>query len=488
MPDAQPKSSLASQSDLVIRLQRSTDDGKRWDALHTVYANRVPRVRRLIPWIVDLNGAADPKELRVLAEALRASDWITPANVGSSVLGLPGHLDRALNASMGDVRTSRAWAFVAHFKAEFGLMENRRSSNIIHYLETLLRRYDLLLRKWRSNPDAVRELRGGIAQTVSPDVSQIVHAEIAFHEDHRNLPMARLLTAQCVSMLGDRRAAAEVFAEVTESAEELIQSLFIDRGAFTFGVLPDSSPDGVPDTVRYLKSSDVLTDQPDTPIILYSADIGFLRKYAYRVFFYASVNNEFPHHIHLVGSRDECEAFMQSADARYRAVLDMRREGLPNNISWSYEPLPSEVRDPIAYYACARYMRALEFVDRFQRPVWIQDVDAFPTGDIWSSVSKFEGCDVALSISTRHSQFSPWRRYLAGNVYIAMSEPARRFFKSVSNYIWNFRERESAWMLDQNALAWAFERHFGDVRILDTRAVSIPITQSALNAKIETIR
>ncbi|MEE2524672.1 hypothetical protein [Pseudarthrobacter sp. J47] len=220
--------------------------------------------------------------------------------------------------------------------------------------------------------------------------------------------------------------------------------------------------------------------------ILYSGNIEFLRRYLTRIIFYAAAEPTLQLHFHVVAAENEASEFIREANVLAETIQGFSRRSseLPA-LSWSSSHLPAGVGNPITYYACARYLVAQQVMDRFEADVWIQDVDLYPVSPIADSYTKFKEFDVVLAASTGIDRLAPWRRYLAGNVFLARSDKGRQFAARTADYVMAFLDQPNSWMLDQNALDWAVETAQPGTIIGNINALNIGLTQSVMNGAIE---
>ncbi|MBG6218713.1 hypothetical protein IWX75_003200 [Arthrobacter sp. CAN_A6] len=293
---------------------------------------------------------------------------------------------------------------------------------------------------------------------------------------------SKIIRGYISSITEGRETAVREIEAVKRSGRERLLSLYSDMGALTYGFPHPSLEDS--EVEIHWQADDVAGTSPFT--ILQSANIPFLRRYLARILFYALAQPQLHFHFHLIATESESTEFITEAETLLVELhrFSGRNPSLPR-ISWSSSDLPAYAGNPVTYFACARYLVAEQVMDRFDRPVWIQDVDLYPTASILTAKSRLSEFDVALPGSGGVSTLAPWRRYIANNVFLADSEGGRLFARAAAQYIRGFLPETDSWMLDQNALDWAVEQVSSDAVIGDMRQLDIHLTQSAMNGPIE---
>lgn len=225
----------------------------------------------------------------------------------------------------------------------------------------------------------------------------------------------------------------------------------------------------------------------ELPTVIYSANPKYLMAYAPRLAFYMSVITGMRYHLHIIGTREESSTaagkFLEFLKSTF-AIRGVDINQIAFEVSWSN--CPPEISQPVAYYASARYIIASEVMRRHNSPVWIQDVDLFPTGDIRKNIEQFNKCDVTLFRSHLLNGLLPWVKYLAGCVYVKNTPNGESFLLRIREYLQSFLISESNWMIDQNAISFAIEEADDSFLLGSMNALKVPVTQSNLAAVIET--
>jgi tetratricopeptide (TPR) repeat protein len=114
------------------------------------------------------------------------------------------------------------------------------------------------------------------------------------------------------------------------------------------------------------------------------------------------------------------------------------------------------------YFACVRFIRALQWRRRLQRPIVLIDLDAEARSDLRLLASDMKDHDLGMMLDQR--QRGPTREIPVGFVYYNDTPPAEQFMATVAAYIGNFLlDGSPRWMLDQvshlAALHWLRRKH-----------------------------
>ena len=142
-------------------------------------------------------------------------------------------------------------------------------------------------------------------------------------------------------------------------------------------------------------------------------------------------------------------------------LVEQWRRELPLSVAASLERL-SPRQWPLAkrnvYYACIRFIRALQWLRKLNRPLILIDLDAEARCDLQSAADGMENYDVAMMLDQRRR--GPFRETPVGFVYYNNTPAAHGFLATVAAYIGHFLlNAEPCWMLDQTA-HYATLRHY----------------------------
>ncbi|NUB27194.1 tetratricopeptide repeat protein [Azospirillum brasilense] len=104
----------------------------------------------------------------------------------------------------------------------------------------------------------------------------------------------------------------------------------------------------------------------------------------------------------------------------------------------------------VTYYASARFLRALQWLRRLDRPLTVVDTDAWITGDLQALREDMAGYDVGLMLDGRRR--GPSREIPVGFAVYENTTGGDRFLSLLGSYIGHFLAgAEVYWMLDQMA-------------------------------------
>ncbi|MEH7274100.1 hypothetical protein, partial [Neobacillus vireti] len=273
---------------------------------------------------------------------------------------------------------------------------------------------------------------------------------------HSTLQLSNVLSGMIHSFLGRRDEAIIKFNDALQFEEDHIAALRFDQGIHTYSEMNDTYE--LPNSVEFL-SEDTGKSQSEI-ILLMSMDIRFLRLYGINILFTASVLKQYQFHFHIIGEREEVKSCVAETMDLFEKMCKYR-----GNISpviaptFSTEKVPEGITDEKTFYACARFLRAAYFMDHFDTNLYICDADLFITSDPGDYFKKLLNFEIGLPFSIGVMNLSPWRRVLAGNVFLKNGEHSREFVSMVSSYILTNIYKSYTWTLDQNALAYTFENY-----------------------------
>lgn len=146
--------------------------------------------------------------------------------------------------------------------------------------------------------------------------------------------------------------------------------------------------------------------------------------------------------VHVVSPSPETERAMARwrTDGRLRVGFSLDR---PDMAGWT------DIKR-VTYYASARFLRALQWLRRLDRPLMVVDTDAWITGDLRALRAEMAGYDVGLMLDGRRR--GPSREIPVGFAVYENSPGGDRFLSLLGSYIGHFLSgAEVYWMLDQMA-------------------------------------
>ena len=352
--------------------------------------------------------------------------------------------------------------------------------------------YGELLDQWAAQPEHADMIR------------QLIHKCEAYAS---TLQLANVLCGKLESLLGNRTQAAQHFKAASSFETDYLKYLDFDQGSLTYTDLPEPTTE----KQKRPKLLDIFKRNKETPqrhtlsenaityvgpgpnadksqfIILISLDERFLRSYGPQLMFYAAILKEYPFHIHVVGEESEVIPAIDETIKLFDMIGDYRGEKGLIQPGFSYEPLPDWVQDKRTYYACARFIHGEKIMNDYQTSLFIMDADLIFLHDPKDFFSWMQQYDLALPLSSGIVTVSPWRRVLAGNLFIKNNGIGRHFLFLTKKYILQHLDQTRAWTLDQNALCYAFEniRINRELSLGNCYAFDKPMTQGSIHKSIE---
>jgi Tfp pilus assembly protein PilF len=169
---------------------------------------------------------------------------------------------------------------------------------------------------------------------------------------------------------------------------------------------------------------------------------------------------------------------MDGSDAELAGALDLCRSLTTLKIALTAETTGLAKTDKMAarcYYHAVRFIRYHDLIRRYQRTVWLMDVDALFHRDPHEMYKVLADKDAAFRI--RAGRFEPWNQFNACIVAASPKPASLAYFRLIAAYIAHFHQRNTLrWGIDQLAMYGAFEymRDEGkapSLAFLDDRAI-----------------
>ncbi|WP_409295027.1 hypothetical protein V1498_17545 [Peribacillus sp. SCS-26] len=267
------------------------------------------------------------------------------------------------------------------------------------------------------------------------------------------LQMASVLSGKLYSFLGQREKAIKCFQKALLFSENYIPFLNFDQGLYTYSdILPVKKMNG---------KIEILFDNKkrNNTVLLISVDQRFLRLYGINLMFMAMVLKKYHFHFHVIGNKNEVEKCVSETISLFNTMKSFRQSESPIiHPTFSMEDIPKGVPEMKTYFACARFLTARYFMDYFNSDLYIMDADLFTNSDPGPFLKSIKNYDVGLAFSRGVVSICPWRRIMAGNVFLKNNHHSRSFISLVEDYIYSNLSKEKTWTLDQNALSYAYEQ------------------------------
>lgn len=330
-------------------------------------------------------------------------------------------------------------------------------SNIIFYLRSYI---SLANATVGIDPVIAKSSAHGLA--LSEPFRNIAESLITDCENRPNLFTASLLKGELQSLICSRVKAAQSFQIAQTLASNFIEYFHFDNGFMTYGT---------PQQQTRIPEINMVSDAipiSDTTFLL-STDVNFFRRYGGQILLYAEMLHDVHIHFHILGDPLATKSAISEANTLFDSMLSFQKSSkLSIPPTYSHEAVPHDVTDARTYYACSRYLVAPSLLDFFSRDLYIMDIDLFlqdRPDNYFMFARKF---DVTIPFSAGLVNIWPWRRLMAGSVFIKNTPAGRNYANHVKQYIDSYITGSSnLWMLDQNALLWAYEKcqervHFGN--------------------------
>lgn len=274
----------------------------------------------------------------------------------------------------------------------------------------------------------------------------------------------------------DRDRARELYAYAIKNSAELISFYSVDAGVFTYYSSLDIN-----------RKNSNISDFLDKELCLYSTitkkeicliaslDERFLRIYAPNIITHLIGLEHYNFHFTICGnekSKEYVDEFMKLI-SEYEKFA---RVSIKDRISFSYFEVPDWVKEKKTLYACARFFTAKRILsEKLFESVYIMDIDLTVTEDISSFMKKQMGYMMSFSFSRNNAALYPWRRFLAGNVFIG--NKALHYLSLLCDYILFGLKEKNSWMLDQNALDYIYYLQDDKSYILNNAQEKKPFSQ-----------
>ena len=235
------------------------------------------------------------------------------------------------------------------------------------------------------------------------------------------LQFAYILAAQYYSVLENRVEAEILFKKASEFDNTLGFDFLFGQGASTY--TSTIAAEQYKPSVEWVNDNNY-DNSENKQTILVSMDEMFLRNYGPQLFFNIIALKKYHLHVHLV-SRDRnssikliveslnlFESLIKYADKTSRIIKP----------TFTFELVADEVPSIKTYSACARYIHADYFLERFENNILILDADMFLIDDLKNYMTVLKDYEIGIAFSKGLVTILPWRRVMAGNVYLNNSE------------------------------------------------------------------
>lgn len=303
--------------------------------------------------------------------------------------------------------------------------------------------------------------------------------------EEETLQFAYLLIAQYYSLLNQREKAVSYFKHVKSYNNNLETEFLIGQGASTYNILDED---------RQLHKNNVqfyndVEDNEKNNTVLVSVDSKYLKRYGTMIFYTVIALQKYHFHIHVVGDNETTKNTINDALQLFNQIKDFT--GKISEIitpTFSYEELPEYANSIKSFSATARFINASYFMEKFNTNLLILDADIFLTDDLKAYFNTISKYDVGIAFSKSVTTTLPWRRLMAGNIYLSNNDKAKKYINLTRDYIVDNLKEKQSWTLDQNALTYAYEEihnYYPDITFGNVYEFNRPFSHPKLRTYIE---
>lgn len=308
-----------------------------------------------------------------------------------------------------------------------------------------------------------------------------------FNLEKSELQFSDLIIGQYYSLLLNREQAEFYFNKTLKHVPNIAKSLRFTQGLNTYKYVENIQSDLKSNLIYY---DDYKNNEESRKLtILISVDQRYLRKYLPMLYYSMISLEKYNYHIHVVGNNKNTIPAISEAKLLFTNINSFISKGVNvKEPTFSYEELPSSNVDLKVFSATSRFIIAPEIMKKFNTNLLILDADMFIIDDLNSYINEIKDYDVTIPFSRSATTMQPWRRVMAGNIYLKNNDRAITFIRKTSEYILKNLEIEDSWTLDQNALTYAFEKvtdEFPDIKFANVYEFNRPFTHPQLRNFIE---
>jgi len=188
----------------------------------------------------------------------------------------------------------------------------------------------------------------------------------------------------------------------------------------------------------------------DKPIIFLSCSYQYYLDFA-RIFLLSidDVSDNGQVHLHIMDASDEELAEIKSFCGGFKNCTIAISAERPNMTQQGLMPAR-------CYYHAVRFIRLLQYLRKYRKPMWMMDVDALFHLNALNMFSRIKNADMAFRV--RPGRWEPWNQYSAGILGVQPTEAAFRCLRLIAGYIADFHHRDRLrWGIDQMAMYGAYQ-------------------------------
>jgi hypothetical protein len=178
----------------------------------------------------------------------------------------------------------------------------------------------------------------------------------------------------------------------------------------------------------------------DGPILMIACDTRYLRAYAPA--YLRSITAHCPSalvHVHLIDPAPDDIAWLEATASPLRPAISCETHSGP---------------EPRAWFALARFVRLVELLALYDRPILVTDIDA-----AFTRAPIIPAADIGLRIKRRGFRAHPWQTVQAGALSVSPTVPghaAVTLLRRLALGSYATRGGQGIWFVDQNVLFTAY--------------------------------
>ncbi|MFQ1634159.1 hypothetical protein ACK39T_12205 [Aeromonas veronii] len=285
-----------------------------------------------------------------------------------------------------------------------------------------------------------------------------------------------------IASLFDRDLAFLHFEKAKTRNYTIFSNFYVDMGVYTY-----KSASLVEGNAQLknkpLFDTHIETDYKNSISISMSLDSNFLKIYGSQIAHYIINFPKYDFNLTVVTLGDNCKTTTVKFIDLLNSLSEFSHGGRPENYSITFTALPDWVANKKTYFACARFLAAEKLINKYQS-TYIMDADLTWLEDPHNYFKELKKIGPSVPFSRGTSILPPWRRYMAGNVYLNSSKSSIDFLENINKYILNGLAECNSWMLDQNAITYAIEKAENN-KINDLGRIFRPFNQLSIRTVFE---
>lgn len=295
--------------------------------------------------------------------------------------------------------------------------------------------------------------------------------------DELSTEYGALMFRALLASTSDRDTAAGLFHAANAANPEFAKATLLDQFASTYFSTTELSAraDEVDERRRALLSEFRLLSEPKqgddgSTLLLFSCDPVYFAIYLPYWISLCQYMLDLDINLHfvLVCEQQEASEILDRGEQVIESTAHLRGGDLgllSKHLSFSHVETPGYVKDRTTFYACARYLVAMNLDRRFKGRVVILDIDMTVRSDpamFLQRLREVSDLRLPMTIASGLQSLIPARRYMAGTFPVPKGELGERVMSSLESYIYAGLSSEVSGTLDQNALAYVAEGMIGE--------------------------